>query len=73
MPRSIKEIIYDERSTVEADRVAMLDSLLESICRANGSPKYILDKIVRENMTVVELIDTLAQNKVRFVYVGDKK
>lgn len=73
MPRSIKEIICDERSTVEACRVAMLDSLLESVRCADCSPKYILDKMVRENMTVVELIDTLAQNGVRFVYVGDKK
>ena len=73
MARGIREIMNQNNNSVEADRVEMLDSLMQAVFDAGGNPQLFFNKVIKENITVVELIDALAQNKVRFVYNGDKK
>jgi len=50
--------------SVIKDRAEMLDSYMMAIVKCGGSPKTFLEDI--EKMTVKEMIDTLAQNGVRF-------
>lgn len=72
MPRSIKELMKDH-CKIEEDRIEMLESLLKAVEGAGGCYQRFFEGVVEEDMTVAELIDTLAQNNIRFVYLGDKK
>lgn len=66
MDKTIKELLSGY-SEVEAGRLAMMDSLLESIAECGGdSFKYKLD--ILDGMTVLDLIDSLGQNNIRFYY-----
>lgn len=66
MDKTIKELLSGY-SEVEADRLAMMNTLLESIAEGGGdSSKFKL--AILEGMTVLELIDSLGQNDIRFYY-----
>lgn len=68
--RSIAEIIKNEFTEIEEKRVEMLNSLCDAVLQAGGDPSAISDAVICENMTVVHLIDWLAQNNIRFIYSG---
>lgn len=49
---------------VRKHREEMLDSYIRSIREVGGDPSAFLDRI--DTMTVAEMMDVLAQNRVRF-------
>jgi len=67
--RTTKELIYGEQTlpAIEQARVDMFDSLMYVIDAAGGYSPGFREQI-RDGMTVLELIDALAQNGVRFEY-----
>lgn len=66
MDKTIKELLSGY-SEVEVGRLAMMNTLLDSIVNCGGDPfKYKLD--ILDGMTVLELIDSLGQNNIRFYY-----
>ena len=67
--RTTKELIYGEQGLpdIEQARVDMFDSLMYVIDAAGGYSPDFREQIY-EGMTVLELIDKLAQNGVRFEY-----
>lgn len=70
MARGIKELLTNSNSFVEDDRREMWLSLMETIIFVGGDDKAFHNTILHANMTVVELIDSLAQNGVRFTVKG---
>lgn len=69
MDKSIYDLIYKTNTTIEQDRLLMYRSLLESVA-IKGGDTILLEQSILSGMTVIKLIDTLAQNKIRFTYVG---
>jgi hypothetical protein len=63
--KSIQELIYGGSNPVEISRVEMYKSLMNAIDFAGGSKEFFHERIGK-GMTVVQLIDDLAQNGVRF-------
>ena len=53
-------------------KMEMIASLVRSIERAGGASGTIIKQVV-DGMTVIELIDCLATNHVRFTYKGEMK
>lgn len=66
MDKSIKELLTGF-SKVEAARLSMMETLLEAIEECGGS-SLKFKKDILEGMTVLALIDSLAQNNIRFYY-----
>lgn len=67
MTRSIKEIALESRLNIyESGRLEMFESLIRAINLAGGNSESIVDDILNKEMTVIELIDCLGQNDVRF-------
>lgn len=60
---SIKEL-----TGVEKHRQEMIRSYADAIRKARGCPDVFLDQI--ETMTVAEMIEALAQNRVRFTTIA---
>ena len=67
--RTTKELIYGEQTlpAIEQARVDMFDSLMDAIDGAGGHSPDFREQIY-EGMSVLQLIDKLAQNGVRFEY-----
>jgi len=63
--KSIQELIYGGSNPVEISRLEMYKSLMVAIVCAGGSKEFFHEKIGK-GMTVVQLIDDLAQSGVRF-------
>lgn len=68
--RSIAQLVKNDFSQIEEKRVQMLNSLCDAVSQAGGDSFIISEAVLRKNMTVVELIDRLAQNNIRFIYSG---
>lgn len=67
--RTTKELIYGELALppIEQARIDMFDSLMYAIDSAGGHSPDFREQIY-EGMSVLQLIDKLAQNGVRFEY-----
>lgn len=50
--------------------IEMYESLLQAVDEAGGSGSNFRPFIKLKKMTVTELIDQLATNKIRFIYIG---
>lgn len=70
MHRGIEELLTREISDTEQDRIDMFDSLMSSVIMCGGDSTHIEEKVL-SGMTVLELIDILGQNKVRFYLAGE--
>lgn len=68
--RSIEHLVKNEFTEIEAKRVKMLTSLCDAVSQAGGDSFIISEAVLCKNMTVVQLIDCLAQNNIRFIYSG---
>ena len=66
MDRTIKELLCNNLTHIERDRLDMYNSLIDSVKEAGGHPVNFKISILNE-MTVLELIDLLGQNNVRFL------
>lgn len=69
MSRNIKDILMNKTDGVESQRKEMFDSLMDAVEKAGGNKQVFWDYVVYHDITVLELIDKLGQNNVRFVYV----
>lgn len=72
--RTTKELIYGEQTlpAIEQARVDMFDSLMYVIDSAGGHSPDFREQI-RDGMSVLELIDKLGQNGVRFEYYHSQR
>lgn len=69
MSRNIKDILMNKTDSVESQRKEMFESLMDAVEKAGGNKQIFWDYVVYQDITVLELIDKLGQNNVRFVYV----
>lgn len=67
MSRNIQELLADKLTRVEQDRMDMYINLMDVIKCCGGNPECFA-KHIKDGMTVSELIDSLAQNGVRFIW-----
>lgn len=66
--KTTRELLYPKpMNIIESDRLAMFSSLLQAINEAGGDVTMI-KKHIGAGMTVLELIDTLGQNGIRFIF-----
>lgn len=70
--RTTKDILSDVFPKVEQHRIMMINSLLLATAQCGGCPDLLKEKVI-SGLTVLELVDMLAHNNVRFTYIGEIK
>jgi hypothetical protein len=66
--KGIKELLNTSSRDVERHRLDMYYSLMKAIEEGGGSASSYKHYILEDRMSVVDLIDALGQNGVRFTY-----
>ena len=68
LPSTHKEVPVSDK--ILSDRLDMIMSLFDALEQAGGGPRYWSEA---KNMTLEQLVETLSQNGIRFVYQPPKQ